>query len=141
MRPGENKMCFHFIKNKDKFYKIVESILEKFDYPIITDLLAWQKSLVIDLNYDPRVGLLDNSVYAWHEWYNNKKWQDPVKKLSKKLKYTDVTISSDGDLLPQEIVFHKFTGKHREKMFVHQMVVGLYLRRNRLLLKNLQECN
>ena len=103
----------------------------------VFDLLDWQKSVILDLNYNPEVGVNYNTKYDWHTWYNDKNYKHSPKLRKQESKYLDKTIRSDGNLLSQEIVFHKFTDKQRDKMFVHQMVVGMYQRRNRLLLKDL----
>lgn len=133
----ENKLCFHFIKNKEKFYQtVISSITDILDEKVF-DLLDWQKSVILDLNYNPEVGVNYNTKYDWHTWYNDKNYKHSPKLRKQESKYLDKTIRSDGNLLSQEIVFHKFTDKQRDKMFVHQMVVGMYQRRNRLLLKDL----
>ena len=133
----ENKLCFHFIKNKHKFYdSVLQSIKDVADNKII-DLFNWQQDIIIDLEYHPDKGVLYQSKYDWHTWYQNKNWRAKIELRKESSRYIDTIIRSENNLVPQPFSFHKFSDKQRDKMYMHQMIVGLYQRRNRLYLKDL----
>lgn len=140
----EYKMAFYFIKLKDRFYNVVKHILSPFYNDKINDLISWQKKLIIDYNYDPTKGVIYDTKYDWHSWYKNRKWNLEVQPRVHQLKYSDTHIVSEGtenNFLAREINFHNFSGIEREKMFIHQIIVGRYRCKNRFMLKKLTTIN
>jgi hypothetical protein len=88
----ENKLCFHFIKNKHKFYaSVLQSIKDVADKKII-DLFNWQQDIIIDLEYHPDKGVLYQSKYDWHTWYQNKNWRAKIELRKESSRYIDTII-------------------------------------------------
>jgi putative methyltransferase len=131
----EEKLCFHFLKNKDKFYQVVLNSLGT-TTSIVEDLVAWQKNVIIDIDYIPIKGRPISSMYDWDEWLNTRNWNSAVEARTLKSRYADSKVGA-GNWDLQEIVYHNSLGKKRYKMFAYQMFTGVFQRNNRLYLKNI----
>ena len=135
----EEKLCFHFLKNKDEFYQIVLDSLDT-TTDVIEDLVAWQKNVIIDINYIPTVGREIVSTYDWDKWLNNRNWNLPVPIRETRSYYADTKLGV-GEWDSQAIVYHNSLDKKKYKMFAYQMFTGVFQRKNRLYLKNILENN
>jgi putative methyltransferase len=133
----EEKLCFHFVKNKDKFYQSVIESLHPILNSKIEDLIKWQNNKVIDMEYDPTSGKLCSSLFDWDNWFDNRNWSASISLRTNKYRYVDKQVGvSDWD--KQEIIFYRIPMEKRPRMFAYQMFTGVSQRKNRLFLKEIE---
>jgi hypothetical protein len=134
----EEKICFHFLKNKDRFYKSVRnSISDSIVDVKVKDLINWQQNKIIDLSYNPTIGKVCKSLFDWDQWFNNRDWNSEVSIRLSKYRYIDKQVGFN-DWDKQDIIFYRIPETKRPRMFAYQMFTGVSQRKNRLYFKDLE---
>jgi putative methyltransferase len=134
----EEKLCFHFLKNKDQFYKSVCNSISNIVDVKVKDLVNWQQNKIIDLGYDPTTGKVCKSLFDWDQWFNNRDWTADVLIKLNKYRYTDKQVGFN-DWDKQDIIFYRIPESKRPRMFAYQMFTGVSQRKNRLYFKDLED--
>ena len=133
----EEKLCLHFLKNKEKFYNSVRQSINNVLNNKTLDLLNWQKNKIIDMEYDPTVGKVCLSMFNWDKWFDEKNWNNKVELRINKYRYVDKQVGVN-EWDSQDIIFYRIKKDNRQKMFAYQMFTGVSQRKNRLYFKQIE---
>lgn len=134
----EEKLCFHFLKNKEQFYKSVRNSISNIVNIKVNDLINWQQNKIIDLGYDPLTGKVCKSLFDWDQWFNNRDWNADVLIKFNKYRYIDKQVGFN-DWDKQDIIFYRIPESKRPRMFAYQMFTGVTQRKNRLYFKDIED--
>ena len=115
----EDVLILYLLEHKDEFYEIVN---KKWGHE---DLIDYQKSLVLDMDYDPDIGRTMSLKHDWVRYFKDKIYTDPPH-LNRDIVYktNQSEIKGPTDFTSSRMLWHKTNNQRRKLSLFQKAALG-----------------